>query len=240
MTVATFGELLHSANAHIDAAARFPDVSLTAGSVTAATRQACRVVTAMSHYLDDAVPRSEYGRAVRSGMEPWMRAAVDTRGALKMAAENLSRGAGDAGGLRGPCATAADPLAAHLAGAAGALAAGRDLLDTHFVISADRTRSAHSDWSAVVASAPVARALLGEIAGWSSQLAILAGRLTLAAAADPAVGMPLRERAGQCSPLAAGGGCGCAGRVAGPPGPCTGRRPAARHPGRCHPSASCA
>src|SRR6266851_10413586 len=112
MTVATFGELLHSANAHLDAAARFPDISLTAGSVTAATRQACRVVAAMSHYLDDAVPRSEYGRAVRSGMEPWMRAAVDTRGALKMAAENLSRGAGDAGGLRGPCATAADPLAA--------------------------------------------------------------------------------------------------------------------------------
>src|SRR5216683_2262281 len=193
MTTATFGELLHSASGHLDAAARFSDASLTAGSVIAATGQACRVVAVMSHYLDDAVPRSEYGRAVRSGMQPWMRAAVDTRGALRMAAENLSQGTGGVGGLRRPGATAADPLAAHLAGAAASLAAGRDLLDTHFVTGADRTRSAHSDWSAVVTSAPVARALLGEIGGWSRQLAILAGRLTLAAAADPAVGVPVRS-----------------------------------------------
>ena len=193
MTEATLGDLLRSAGGHLDTAAGLPDAALLDGSVIAVTRQACRVVAAMSHYLDDIVPYSDYEKAARPRMEPWMRAAVDAREALTLVAANLDPDASSPGSASGHGAAAADPLEASLTRAATSLIAGRDLLHTHFVTGADGIRSGHSDWSAVVTSVPVTRALLDEIASWSRPLAILAGQLTLASAADPAIPVPVRE-----------------------------------------------
>src|ERR1022692_4414613 len=192
MAEATFGDLLRSGSGHLDAAVRFPDSGMADGSVTAVARQARRIAAVMASYLDDVIPYNGYEIAARPGLEPWVRATAGTRDALRLAADNLE-GAADAGssGLRRTMA--ADPLAAHLAEAATCLVADRDLLHTHFVPGTDGMRSGHSDWSAVVTSAPVTRALLDEIAGWSRQLAILAGRLTTASAADPAIPVSARE-----------------------------------------------
>src|ERR1017187_8360080 len=184
MTGATCGDLLRSASGHLDTAARFSDAGLLDGSVIAVTRQACRVVAAMSHYLDDIVPYSDYEKAARPRMEPWMRAAVDAREALTLVAANLDPGASSPGSASGHGAAAADPLEASLARASTSLIAGRDLLHTHFVTGDDGIRSGHSDWSAVVTSVPVTRALLDEIASWSRPLAILAGQLTLASRSE--------------------------------------------------------
>jgi hypothetical protein len=193
MTAATFGDLLRSASGHLAATARFSRTRRPAAAVAAATWEASRVVAVMSRYLDDIVPYSRYETAALRDMDPWMRAVTDAREALEMAAASLGPDAGDPGIARGPGAAAADPLVAHLAGAASALTAGCDLLRTHFTTSADGTRAGHSDWSAVITSVSFSRALLEEIAGWSQQLALLAARLTPVAAKDPAIPAPVHH-----------------------------------------------
>jgi hypothetical protein len=58
-----------------------------------------------------------------------------------------------------------------LSAAADHLAAGRDLLNSHFTIGIDGTRTGSSYWAPVIAAGPVTSALLGELAGYLQQLA---------------------------------------------------------------------
>ena len=51
------------------------------------------------------------------------------------------------------------------------LAAGRDLLNSHFTAGTNGTRTATSHWAPVIAAGPVTSALLGELAGYLQQLA---------------------------------------------------------------------
>jgi hypothetical protein len=192
MATATLGELLRAASGHLAATGRFSRTRPPAEAMAAATWQASRVAIAMSRYLDDIVPYSRYEAVITRDMEPWMRAAVDAREALEMAATSLRPDAGNLAGAHAPDA-AADPLVAHLTAAATSLAAGCDLLRSHFATDIDGIRMGHSDWSAVITSVPFTHALLEEIARWSQQLSLMTARLTPASAKDSAVPAPVHH-----------------------------------------------
>ena len=74
---------------------------------------------------------------------------------------------------------AADPAARRLDAAAGALAAGRDLLHTHVAVRPDGSRLERSEWAPVVTSVPVARALLLELGLWAGRIAEQGSRVAL-------------------------------------------------------------
>src|ERR1019366_5320803 len=71
------------------------------------------------------------------------------------------------------------PLARSLHAAAASMTASRDLLDTHFAAAPAGARQDCSDWAPVITSAPVTRALLGEVAIWARRIAPQAGELAL-------------------------------------------------------------
>jgi hypothetical protein len=171
--VPTFGDLAGQASSHLDMAAALTDRDLSDESIASAAWQAGHAVLTLSHYLADIAPYSHIEAITSSRLSAWMRAAVDTRQALQLAARHLSHAPAD-----GWAPARNDPLAAHIADAAASLAAGRDLLHTHFVTAADGMRLSQSGWSAVVSSAPVTRALLDELGGWSLKLAYLTARLS--------------------------------------------------------------
>ena len=92
---------------------------------------------------------------------------------------------GAAGPLSERDAVDAHPAAWHLAQAAVQLAAGRDLLHTHF--SNDPSTGAQirtSTWAKVIHSLPVTDALLGEIGGLAAKLAPWMVRLSLESPPD--------------------------------------------------------
>ena len=95
---------------------------------------------------------------------------------------------GAAGPLSERDADGAHPAAWHLAQAAVQLAAGRDLLHTHF--SNDPSTGAWtrtSTWAKVIHSPPVTDALLGEIGGLAAKLAPWMVRLSLESPPDSAM-----------------------------------------------------
>jgi hypothetical protein len=71
------------------------------------------------------------------------------------------------------------PAVQHLSAAAGFLAAGRDLLQTHFATSPGGSRERRSYWAPVITSPPVTAALLGEIAKCTLRLAPWTARLSM-------------------------------------------------------------
>lgn len=82
----------------------------------------------------------------------------------------------------------AHPATWHLARAAGQLAAGRDLLHTHFSNDPSTGASTRtSTWAKVIHSPPVTDALLSEIGGLAAKLAPWMVRLSLESPADSAM-----------------------------------------------------
>jgi hypothetical protein len=63
------------------------------------------------------------------------------------------------------------PVVGHLSAAADYLAAGRDLLHTHFFVDRAGGRTGASYWAPVITSGPVTAALLAELAGYAQKLA---------------------------------------------------------------------
>jgi hypothetical protein len=159
MTAVTFGDILRASRADLERALAQPGEP---AANTQPTAQApYRIATTMSHYAADLTPYQEGELPAENlaHLDPWMRAAVRARDALLLAAESLRPQAGHLdhvapGGE--PATDTGDLLAHHLSGAAAALAAGRDLLRSHFSTSPRGTRLEHSGWAPVVASPPVA------------------------------------------------------------------------------------
>jgi hypothetical protein len=191
MTAATFGELAGQARGHLEMAAGLPDTALRGESAIEGARVAGRMARTLARYLADIAPYGMAEAVINRHLDESMRAAVDAREALRMAAMSLRAGMGDLGSSEGE---APYPLPAHLSAAAVALSAARDLLQTHFTSDPAGRRSLRSDLSAVITSVPVGRAILAEVAGWSRQLAFLTARMSLASAADP--GIPRRVHQG--------------------------------------------
>src|SRR5260221_854957 len=134
MTAATFGDLLAQARGHLDAAGDLAGPPLRRESVLAVAKLTGRAARTLSHYLHDIAPYSVAEAITSSYLTAPMRAAVDAREAAQMAAATVRAGYQD---HDIPADQPPDPLVAHLAAAADSLAAGRDLLRSHFVTGPD-------------------------------------------------------------------------------------------------------
>jgi hypothetical protein len=120
------------------------------------------------------------------GLMPWERAVVDAGTALRKAGDclNLDAGAASIGDHR-----PGDGVAGCLASAATSLTVGRDLVHAHLTTAPDDLWDHRSPWAPVVTSPPVTRALLGEVARWSRQLALVAAALAPARPSDASAGV---------------------------------------------------
>ena len=183
MTAATFGSLLGPVHARLEAAAGF-DHAPGAEAVAAAARMAGRVAGTLARYLADIAPYGMAEAITSPALSAWSRQVVDAREALRLAEAGLRPGGPEQGV---PGSGAADPLVGWLGEAAGLLAAGRDLLRSHFGTDTEEGWTERSDWVAVVDSVPVTRALAAAVAGWSQQLSCAMARLSVAAAGDRSV-----------------------------------------------------
>ena len=172
MMTPIFGEFLHPAIEHITAAVSSP-ADLPDETRGAVTRELSRLVTTLARYLGDLPLPEEFDPALNQALKPGARAAGEARQALQWAAASL---------LPDPAVSVGTPdadhhpLVRHLSAAADLLAAGRDLLYTHFT-GPPSIQTARSGWAAVVISWPVTNALISEVAACARRLAPWAAQL---------------------------------------------------------------
>jgi hypothetical protein len=139
------------------------------------------VIEVMARYLADiTAPVAGVSLRDRALLSPWARAGIEAQDALGYAAAFLRSGGAGAGRLGQ--AAAAGSVCGGLDAAAVSMRTGRDLLHTHFRIGPDGARRDYSEWAQVIASGPVTRALLLEVASWARQIAPQGAALALSRA----------------------------------------------------------
>lgn len=166
MPFPVFGDFLASASEHLKVAVIADDGQITRFSTVPGDLH--HLVAVMSRYCDDLAPCDVVEAVARNDLNGWERAAIETDAALRIAVSFLRRAADEIGGQVNATAPSQE---SHLAAAANELAAGRDLLHTHFATNPDGLIRDSSEWARVVNSLPITRALMNEIAQWSGQLA---------------------------------------------------------------------
>src|SRR5712692_8670669 len=167
---ATFGDFLRPGGQHIAAAVAVRG-DLTDDVRCVAVRELGRLVTALASYFDDLPVPDDLDPAGQRPPSPDTRAVTDARIALRRAARSLRH--------RTTITEDAHPVVRHLSAAADHLAAGRDLLQTHFTTGPSGSRTGSSYWAPTVTSGPVIAALLSELAEHSRTLAPWAAQLTM-------------------------------------------------------------
>jgi hypothetical protein len=181
MMAPVFGDFLDAASGHVAAAVSVPGDP--AGEAKCGTvRELDRVVTTLARYLGDLPLPDDFSPGTTDEM--YMRAALDARIAMRRAAQSLHTGAQ---ALRDIPADGSHPVVWHLSAAASHLAAGRDLLQTHFASRGEGSRGPASAWARAMTSRPVTNALLTEIGKLATQLAPWITRISLENPADPGV-----------------------------------------------------
>jgi hypothetical protein len=189
----TFGEFLGAASDHLEAAIDTDDHQVA--DLPAVVPPLHRLVTILSRYIEDLAPCDEIEASDQTDLQVWERAIIDTGTALRIAADCLRRSRGeDDPGPGDPVTQPPPSQARHLADAAAALVAGRDLLHTHIMLGPDGLVRDRSEWAPVVTSLSVTHALADEIAIWSARLAPFAAWL-----AGPAASPMPRRLTGQPS-----------------------------------------
>jgi hypothetical protein len=159
------------------------------GDVEEVSRSLLRVVTILGRYTQDtATAFRDVPHRTLEPASPWSRARVEALDALAAAAGFLLHPA--AGRPAWPSARSASPLARRLDEMAAVLAAGRDLLHTHFA-PGPRGRVHQSAWAPIITSEQVNRALLAELGALARPAAHYGANVALA----PVPGAP--ARAGQ-------------------------------------------
>lgn len=161
-TTPVFGDFLGQAGEHIAAAVSFRG-ELPYDAQCGVVRQIDRLVATLSRYLTD-LPEGLAGEPERNGGTRNMAARL----ALDRAAQSLHPAAA---GLASADVSQAHPVVGHLSAAADHLAAGRDLLHTHFFLDPMRARTATSYWAPAITSGPVTAALLAELGDYLQNLA---------------------------------------------------------------------
>ena len=161
-----FGEFLGPAGEHIAAAVSFRG-ELPYNAQCGVVRQLDRLVATLTRYLADL--------RLPDGLHPSRALERDAAARAAPAVLALGRAAQSlrptAAGLAGSDDGAAHPAVGHLSAAADHLAAGRDLLHTHFAVDPAGARTNRSYWAPVITSGPVTAALLGELASYLQNLA---------------------------------------------------------------------
>jgi hypothetical protein len=185
----TFGELARVGRAHLSAAEAA--AGQPTGGVAAAAAMMRRIAGILGRCLNDVVPYDMAETVTSALVDDRVRAAVSACEALRMAAAALPAPRDTPGDATGQVP---GPLAEHLAEAADAVAAARDVLRTHIGTGAEGRWVYQSPWGAAVNSVPVVRAMEKEIAAWPPQLVALGARMFVDSAGDHAV--PLTVRAG--------------------------------------------
>jgi hypothetical protein len=181
-----FGEFWHPAGQHITAAVSASD-ELPEDARCAVIRELSRITATMARYLGDLSLPDEFDPASKH-LQPEAQAAADARLALRWAAGNLRLDA-----IPAEYASVGDdhPVVLHLSAAADLLAAGRDLLQTHFASDPDGKQIQTSYWAPVITSWPVTAALLAELTSHLRQLAPWAAQLAMTGTQDS--GVPTSE-----------------------------------------------
>jgi hypothetical protein len=173
-----FGDFLAHAHDDITAAVSTPG-ELPGDAKAGVTRQLDRLVTTLARYVGDIPLASEFDRPqARQTPVTGGREALEARIALRRSAQVLHSAVLST--TSDVSVGAPHPVAQHLAGAATQLAAGRDLLPTHFSPDpATGARHRTSAWAKVIYTPPVTDALLSDIASMAAQLAPWMMRLSL-------------------------------------------------------------
>src|ERR1035441_8956427 len=141
---AVFGDFLGRASDHITAAVSVQD-ELPGDVRGGAMCELSRLTSTMTSYLSDMLPPAEFAPAGPPlGLAPDMRAVLNTRIALRRAAQNLRPGVA---AVRGTSTDGTHPVIWHLSSATTHLVAGRDLLQTHFASSPSGIRGGTSSWT---------------------------------------------------------------------------------------------
>jgi len=168
-TAVTFGDFLNEASGHLGPPAGGPRTGGEHGTVVEADAGLRRVIQVMQGYLGDlaAVFAGETGSGP-GRPDPWNRAFAECREALDRAAACLPD---RHPGRRWPAATSAGPAGSRISTVAVSLAAGRDLLQTHFGPGRSGDREHRSEWAPVITSQPAGRALLAELGDLAGQIA---------------------------------------------------------------------
>jgi hypothetical protein len=167
------GEFLKQAHRHLKGALS-PKEEPPGPWAPAAIAELDRITTIMTRYLTDSVVTVQPGADDGRPLPATVRATARIGHALRHAATILGPVAQDL-----PLGEA-DPghhVVGELSAVAGFLAAGADLLQTHFIISPGESRKPDSGWALVITSGPVAAALASEMAGIARQLAPWAAAL---------------------------------------------------------------
>jgi hypothetical protein len=172
-----FGEFLGPAGEHIAAAVSFRG-ELPYDALGGVVCQLDRLVATLARYLGD-LPLPD---ALNPAREPERDAAARAALALGRAGQSLRHAAA---GIADSGDGAAHPVVGRLSAAADHLAAGRDLLHTHFTTGPAGAWTAISYWAPVITSGPVTAALLGELAGYAQNLAPWIARQSAARRASP-------------------------------------------------------
>jgi hypothetical protein len=160
-----FGEFLGPAGEHITAAVSFRG-DLAYEAQCGVVRQIDRLVATLARYLTD-LPLPDGLHPSRALERDAAGRAVPTALALDRAAQSLRLAAA---GTADPGDGVVHPAVGHLSAAAGYLAAGRDLLHTHFIQDPAGVRAGTSRWAPVITSGPVTAALLSELADYLNRL----------------------------------------------------------------------
>jgi hypothetical protein len=181
MMTAVFGDFLGRASDHVTAAVSIPD-ELPDDVLAGIIGELSRLTSTLTGYLGDMLPPAEFAPATAArGLAPDMRAVLNTRIAMRRAAQSLRPGRA---AIRSISVDGTHPVIWHLSNAATHLAAGRDLLQTHFASSPSGVRDGTSSWAAALTSGPVTSALLARIGGIAAELAPWTSRVSLDAPAD--------------------------------------------------------
>ena len=197
MSAVTLGDLLDAAGRHLDAAGRARGVARDAAG---GTRQLYRLVTGMTRYL-----YCTFGEVTEAMIGPgpgsWETGAAGLLGALRLAADRIHAAARY---LDEPDPVPSDPHTGELAGAAAAVAAGADLLQTHASTSPDGDYTGRSPHAQLLTCQPVVMAVTEQVARWAGQAASRAAWLANAGTAPRAA---RAELAAASAWLWAGEGC---------------------------------
>ncbi len=179
------GDFLSAASRHLDAASR--DLGLAAEVTPSVVGELVRLTTVMARCADAFAgdDRSD-SRHLKDATELVVH---DTRSALRQAATRMHA----AGELLGNGGDAARPtIALHMSAAADNLAAGHDLLQTHFGTDQSGWRHGTSFWAPAIASQQVNAALVSEMGSHAGRLANWALQLAAACSGES---LPSRARA---------------------------------------------
>ena len=173
-----FGDFLARAHDDITAAVSIPG-ELPDDAKAGVIRQLDRLVTTLARYVGDMPLTSEFDQPqARQNPGTGGREALEARIALRRSAQVLHSAA--ASTMSDVSTGEPHPAARHLADAATQLAAGRDLLHTHFSTDpATGARNRASAWAKAIYTPPVTDALLSDIGSMAAQLAPWMMRLSL-------------------------------------------------------------